>query len=59
MTEQDYINVKDLAHLLSIIDAMRHICPENSKVIIVEDYNEMLKTLINWKNTHFQIIKTE
>lgn len=57
MTGKDYIHVKDLAHLISIIDAMRHICPQSSEIIIVEDYNEMLNTLEDWKDKHFEMIK--
>lgn len=58
MKESDYIKVKDLAHILSALDSMRHICPENNENISDSEYNLVLELMMKWKNRSFSSIKT-
>lgn len=58
MTEQEYINVKELGTVTAAINVLRDICVENSKVIYKEDYQQVMKKIRHWERCLFRIIKT-
>lgn len=59
MTEDQYITAKDLGHILSAKDCLKHVVPENSKHITTEEYTTVMMILQSWADRHFENIKLE
>jgi len=57
MTEQEYINVKELGTVSAALDVLKNIVPDNSKVIVKEDYQKVMDTIYKWQEALFQKIK--
>lgn len=49
MTEQEYINVKDLANTQVAIDALKKIIPEVSDVIKASEHQSVVLLLKQWE----------
>lgn len=50
MTEQEYIDTKDLARLETAIHALREIVPDNSSVIDVDDLKYVIGHLMEFQS---------
>lgn len=61
MTENEYIKVKDLGHIISAKDCLRHVIPDTSEYITKEEYETVMKIISLWETKHFVNInlKTE
>lgn len=59
MSEQEYINVSDLARVTSVIKVIGDIVPETSNTIEEEDYRGMLSKLYEWQNELFKTVSVE
>ena len=59
MTEQEYINVRDLSTAMNIRKIISDIIPENSIVVKKEDFVTVYKILSQWEEQLFEIINTK
>ena len=53
MTEQEYINVKDLGHITDAIGCLNNICPAISENIPTEEYSDVMDILREWQDYLF------
>jgi len=58
MTEQEYINVKELGYISVIIKILQDITVENSECIDKEDFDEVYSTVRIWEAKLYGKIKT-
>ena len=59
MTEQEYINVRELSSVIDANRILRDICQENSVVIKREDYVTVIRIISDWQDELFKIVKTK
>lgn len=55
MTEQEYINVRELSSVLCAIDCLKQITPQNSACINPDDYKLVMEKLKGWEIDLFNI----
>jgi len=58
MTEQEYINVRDLSHVLSAEHTLRQICIANQPNIPKEEYKKVVALVSGWTEKMFKQIET-
>ena len=56
MTEQEYINVKELGYVIIIIKILHDITVENSECIHKDDFDEIYTQVRAWENRLFNSI---
>jgi len=56
MSEQDYINVKELAIVMSAKRVLSDITPQISDVIPIGQFEDIMKTLSHWEGKLFDKI---
>jgi len=59
MTEQEYINVRELSQVVAAREMLRGIVPANSRVISSDELKEVGEILGRWQDELFKLIKTE
>ena len=59
ISEQEYIDYQDGIRIRIIKDILREIVPENSSVIDLKDYTEMMRKLSSWEEKLFELVKVE
>lgn len=59
MTEQEYINVRELSSVLDAKMILRDIVVANSKVISKEDHSTVLHILSKWEDGLFELAKID
>lgn len=59
MTEQEYIDCGDRVRISHMINVLRDIVPENSSVIDLKDYTQMMRKLTSWEKKLFKALKVE
>lgn len=59
MTEQEYINVRELSSVLDARAILRNVVAENSKVISVQEYRHIMELLGDWQDKLFKAIETK
>lgn len=57
MTEAEYIEVKDLGHIINAINCLSNILPVNSKHVTTEEYKTVMEIISTWKDKHFESIE--
>ncbi len=56
MTEQDYINAKELGIVLSLKDVLKNIIPEISGTINKKEFDQVMKLISKWEINLFKKI---
>ena len=56
MTEQEYINVRDLSSVMHVNTIMRDICIENQPNIPRDQYIDVLRKISEWRELLFLAI---
>lgn len=59
MTEQEYINVRDLSNVMTIDHAIRDITIENQPNIEKAEYLKVVRTIHKWREKIFEACQTE
>lgn len=59
MTEQEYIDCQDRVRIVIIKNILSEIVPENSSVIVREDYTQVMRKLISWETKLFKAVKVK
>jgi phage pi2 protein 07 len=59
MTEQEYINTKDLGIISSAKNVLRELIPETSEIVNKKEYQEVMKLISKWERNHFAKIETK
>lgn len=57
MTEQEYINVRELSDVNTAITSLASVTPKNSLAISVEDFEILMKGLHVWRERLYEINK--
>lgn len=58
MTEQEYINVKELGYVVIIVKILQDITPEISECIEKGEFDEIYRMAYQWQSRLFSKIKT-
>jgi hypothetical protein len=56
MTEQDYINVRDVSNVMHAGTILRDICIENQPNIPREEYHDVVRKVTAWRDLLFEAI---
>lgn len=59
MSEQDYINVRDLSNIMHAIEMLRGICAPNQPIIPEMELSAILDKLYQWQEQLFAIVQNK
>lgn len=59
LTEQAYIDVRDLSNILNADAILRDITVDSQPIIAKDEYQMVMKTLLKWKESLFDKIQAD
>jgi len=59
MTEQEYIDVRDMQRVNSAMNGLRDIVPDNSSVIVQNELFSVMRMLSKWMSDYYRVVHSE